>query len=115
MHVAVGEGRAVVQEVEGRVAAGVLDLAVEVAFLPGFEEVGLARHEIRLHGEVGARQVERVFVTVAHCNGRQAGRQGKRAYHRGGGGVKPMAGKTVAEKPPPFSSPPARRAVNFKA
>ena len=48
------------------VFAGFLNLAVNVGFLPVFEEFRFARDQIRLHGKIGARQVERVFVTGAH-------------------------------------------------
>ena len=61
VNVAVGEGRAVVQNEQRRVNAGLLNLPVNVRFLPVFEEFGFAGDQIRLHGEIGLGQVERIL------------------------------------------------------
>ncbi len=65
--IAVRKGRSVVQHEEGRIAARGLDLPVEVFALPAFQQLGLPLHEVRLHGERGAREVQGVFVI--HCVG----------------------------------------------
>ena len=66
VNVAVGEGRAVVQDEERRAGARALNLPVKVGFLPVFEEFRFAGDQIRLHGKIGPGQVERFFVTGAH-------------------------------------------------
>ena len=59
---AVGIGRAV-QQHELRAPRELLALlSVDVVALPGFHEIRLATREIRLHREVGVRQVDRLLV-----------------------------------------------------
>ena len=86
--IAVGEGRAVVEDKFRRVGPGRLNLPVQVGFLPMLEEQRLALDQIRLHREIGFGQVERFFVAraVAH-GGRQ--RQKRSSVSSGDGGVKP--------------------------
>ncbi len=60
--IAVGERRTVVQDELGRGGAGGLDALVKLGGLPMLETFRLARHEVGLHGEVRARQIQRVFV-----------------------------------------------------
>ncbi len=58
---AVGVGRAVVQDVFGRSGAGTANLLVEAGRLPDGEALGLASGQVRLHGEVGLRQIQGVL------------------------------------------------------
>ncbi len=59
--VAVRVRRSVVEDELRRACALRANLPVEVDGLPAGERLGLARGQIRLHREVGARQVDRVF------------------------------------------------------
>ena len=87
--VAVGEGRAVVQD-EARPALGLrLDAPVQLAGFPFCQPLRLARDQVRLHREVGLRQQDGILVVLgggrlgAHGIGRgarrlmQAGAEGK--------------------------------------
>ena len=62
---AVRVGRAVMQDEGGCSAARGTDLSVDVLGLPAGQRLGLAGGEVRLHGEAGLRQVQRVLV-VSH-------------------------------------------------
>ncbi len=57
----VGEGRAVVQDEQGPAGAGRADALVEPGFLPARQDFRLGLRQIRLHGEIGARQVNRLL------------------------------------------------------
>ncbi len=59
--VAVGVGRAVVKDELGAAGAGFADAAVEVRLLPALENFGLVGGEVRLHGEIVRRQVDRLL------------------------------------------------------
>ena len=91
--IAVGEGRAVVQDEFRRVRPGGLDLAVEIGFLPMPEEQRLALDQIRLHREIGSGQVERVFVARAVAHGRAAAAKEEQPNHPVAGGVKQGQGR----------------------
>ena len=65
MHVAIGEGRAVVQDEFLAAEPAPLDLAVKLGGIPFLEAGGFARDEVGLHGEVRARKVQCIFVF--HC------------------------------------------------
>ena len=62
---AVGVGRAVVQDEGGCAAPRGTNLAVDVLVLPAGQHLGLAGGQVRLHGELRLRQVQRVLV-VSH-------------------------------------------------
>ena len=62
--VAVGVGRAVVQDVQRGALAGRADLLVDLLLGPVLTHLGLSLHQVRLHGEAGFRQVHRIFITV---------------------------------------------------
>jgi hypothetical protein len=62
MHVAIGERRAVVQNELVRALPGLLEALVKPAALPFFEPLRFARDELRFHGEIGARQIQSIFV-----------------------------------------------------
>jgi hypothetical protein len=63
MEVAIGEGRAVMQhEFLGRAGAGRLNRFIKLGFLPFLEPLRFARHQIRFHREIGARQIQCIFV-----------------------------------------------------
>ena len=49
-----------------RVRAGRLDLLIEARRLPFLEQLRLARGQVCLHREIRFRQVERLFVILAH-------------------------------------------------
>ena len=66
--IAVGEGRAVVEEVERGILPALLDFLVEAARLPLGEDFGFALGEAGLHREGGFRKVDGVFV-AAHEKG----------------------------------------------
>ena len=80
MDVAIGEGRAIVeQEARGTLglAAG-LDFLIETTAFPGSETDGLAQDQVRLHGKVGFRQVDGVLVVgggSAHGIGEKGARR----------------------------------------
>ena len=58
---AVGVGRAVVQDELRRPAPALANPPVQAHLLPARERLRLGRRQVRLHREVGPRQVERVF------------------------------------------------------
>jgi hypothetical protein len=60
--IAVREGRAVVEDELGLARAGGANLRVNGVGLPAGEALRFARDEVGLHGEVRARQVQRVLV-----------------------------------------------------
>ena len=64
VHVAIGEGRAVVEDVArgGLVFAARLDGFVESRFLPFFEAHGFALHQIGAHGKICLRQEDGILV-----------------------------------------------------
>ena len=66
MDVAVGEGRPVVQDKFERAGATGLDLPVKLAAFPLPEPRRFALDQIRLHGEVCPRQIQRVFIIRRH-------------------------------------------------
>ena len=61
VNLAVRVGRAVVQHELRPAAPGLADPSVEVHLLPAVERLRLGRLKVRLHREIGARQVEGVF------------------------------------------------------
>src|SRR5207244_3178606 len=67
---AVGERWAVVKHKQLPVFARSLDLPVEPRFIPHLEQLRFTRGQIRLHRKIGARQIERVFVILAHRGAR---------------------------------------------
>ena len=60
--VAVGEGRAVMEDEFFRGLTGGLNPFIETAGLPFFEALRFARDEVGLHGKAGLRKVQRVFL-----------------------------------------------------
>ena len=62
MDIAVGERRAVVEDELGLARAGGANLRVNLVSLPAGEALRFARDEVGLHGEVRARQIQRVLV-----------------------------------------------------
>ena len=80
MDVAIGEGRAIVEEEPGRtlgLTAG-LDFLIETGAFPGGETGRLAQDQVRLHGKVGLRQVDGVLVVgggSAHGIGEKGARR----------------------------------------
>src|SRR6266436_2281506 len=70
VHVAVGERRAVMKDEELPIGARLLDSLVEPRFIPHFQQLWLARDQIRLHRKIRAREIERVFVILAHRGAR---------------------------------------------
>src|SRR5438445_5452131 len=50
--------------------ARLLDSLVEPRFIPHFQQLRLARDQIRLHRKIRAREIERVFVILAHRGAR---------------------------------------------
>ena len=62
VHVAIGEWRAVVKHEQLPVFARLLHLLIKPRFVPHFEQLRLARRQIRLHRKIRARQIEGVFV-----------------------------------------------------
>ncbi len=63
--VAIGERRAVVQDEFSGIRPGGLNLAVEIRSFPLYEAFWLAHDEIGPHREIGAREIECIFVF--HC------------------------------------------------
>ena len=61
MDFAGGVGRAVVQDEERRAGARFQDAAVEPHLLPGGQLLRLALRQLRLHGEIGLRQIQGAF------------------------------------------------------
>ena len=49
-----------------------LDLLVEPRFLPRLEHLRLARGEVRLHRKIRLRQIESIFVILAHARSGEA-------------------------------------------
>src|SRR5437588_11525458 len=70
VHVAVGKRRAVMKDEELPIFARLLDSLVEPRFIPHFQQLRLARDQIRLHRKIRAREIERVFVILAHRGAR---------------------------------------------
>src|SRR6266446_2196779 len=70
VHVAVGKRRAVMKDEELSIFARLLDSLVEPRFIPHFQQLRLARDQIRLHRKIRAREIERVFVILAHRGAR---------------------------------------------
>ena len=64
--VAVGKGRAVVQNEQLSILARFLDLRVKPRLRPRLQYFRLARGQVCLHRKIRAWQVERVFVILAH-------------------------------------------------
>jgi hypothetical protein len=62
---AVGVGRPIVEHEARPAACGLALFPVSALLVPPFHHSGLALREIRLHGEIRLRQVDRVFV-VSH-------------------------------------------------
>ncbi len=67
MDVAVGVGRAVVEDEALASGACFTQAVVDVHRLPALERVGFAFGQVAAHGEVGVRQVERVLVVGHGC------------------------------------------------
>ena len=65
VHVAIGEGRAVMQD-EGRACPSVsfMNALIQAACLPLGQALRFPRDKVRLHGEVGLRQADGVFVVL---------------------------------------------------
>ena len=62
--VAIGKGRAVMQD-ELRASGGLLhDALIKATRFPFGQALGLASNEIRLHGEIGLRQADGVFIVL---------------------------------------------------
>ena len=78
---AIGERRAVVQHKLFALRAGGLDLLVQPHGCPCFQPLGFAGDQVRFHGKVGARQIQRRLVIharfsrSAHANSRNASDQ----------------------------------------
>src|SRR5438270_8886014 len=70
VHIAVGKRRAVMKDEELPIFARLLDSLVEQRFIPHFQQLRLARDQIRLHRKIRAREIERVFVILAHRGAR---------------------------------------------
>ena len=66
VHVAVGERRAVMKDEELPIFARLLDSLVEPRFIPHFQQLRLARDQIRLHRKIRARKIECLFVILSH-------------------------------------------------
>ena len=67
--IAIGEGRAVVEQVERGVLPALLDFGVEAAGFPLGEDFRFALGEARLHREIGFRKVDGVFVAAHERRG----------------------------------------------
>src|SRR5438477_9678190 len=61
MNFAVGVGRPVMQNVNRGAFAGLADALVDALLLPASQHLRLVERQVGLHGEAGARQVQRVF------------------------------------------------------
>src|SRR5437899_1355978 len=70
VHVAIGKRRAVMKHEQLPIFARLLDSLIEPRFIPHFQQLRLARDQIRLHRKIGARQIERVFVILTHGGAR---------------------------------------------
>ena len=66
VHIAVGKGRTVMQNKQLSTLPRLLDLLVKPCFLPNPEQLRLARGKVRLHRKLRARQVQSIFVVLAH-------------------------------------------------
>src|SRR5262249_39501388 len=64
--IAVGEGRAVMQNEQLSARSRFLNLLVKARLLPSHEHFRLVRGETRFHRKIRARQVQCVFVILAH-------------------------------------------------
>src|SRR5437763_865081 len=64
--IAVGKRRAVVQHEQFTIFARRLNLLIKVGVVPLLEQLRLARPQIRLHWKIRAREINRVFVILAH-------------------------------------------------
>ncbi len=64
MYVSVRIGRTVMEDVVAAVFFLLLDLPVNLLFFPEPHYVRLSLAEIGLHGEVGLRQVQCIFIIV---------------------------------------------------
>jgi hypothetical protein len=67
VNVAVGEGRAVVQDKRFGAGAGGLNFFVNAGGGPFFKALRFARHQVGFHWKVGARQIQRVFIVHDHA------------------------------------------------
>ena len=90
--VAVGEGRAVMQDEKLGLGAGSLDLVVEPSFLPGAQDLGLAGRETGLHRKIRFRQVEGLLVILAHRGAPTLTFSLGKATHRRRSSASPKAG-----------------------
>ena len=61
MNFAVGVGRPVMQNVNRGAFAGLTDALVDGLLLPAGQHLRLVERQVGLHGEAGARQIQRVF------------------------------------------------------
>ena len=66
MDIAVGKGRPIMQDKQFSTLSRFLNLPVQVRLLPSPEHLRLARGKIRLHRKFCPRQIQRVFVVLAH-------------------------------------------------
>ena len=66
VHVAIGEGRSVVQDEGRRVLARFLDAVVDGVLFPRGQLLRFARGQPRFHREIGAREIECLLVILAH-------------------------------------------------
>ncbi len=62
MHIAIGEGGPIVQNKSLRARPPLLDLTIKPAFLPLLEPFRLARHQVRLHREIGLGQIQCILI-----------------------------------------------------
>src|SRR5205807_3848210 len=65
--IAVGERRTIRQDKQFSILSRFLNLPVQVRLLPGPEHLRLARGKVRLHRKFCPREVQSVFVVLAHC------------------------------------------------
>src|SRR5881398_677177 len=66
VYIAVGEWRAIMQNEQFSALSRFLNLLVKARLLPCAEDFRLPRGEVRLHRKIRARQVQCVFVILAH-------------------------------------------------
>src|SRR6185437_4925557 len=66
MDFAVSIWRSIVQQILRPTFAGLANALINADFAPEIEPLGLVLRQVRLHGEVGLRQIERVFEFGAH-------------------------------------------------
>ena len=67
MDVAIGKGRAIMQNKQFSTLSRFLNLLVKARLLPCLEHLRLARGKVRLHRKIRARQVQGFFVILTHC------------------------------------------------